>query len=244
MINRSILRFFSSSAKKHVFLLGAPGVGKTFYGAKMAADHNYDLIVLGDEIKSIATDSSTEAYKQFYQGKLVDDDTVFDLLKNRLEQGTTKNGFIIEGFPRTPRQLELYLGNNLPIDLVLNFTLQREVLEKRILGRLTCSSCKSTYNYFSFKSNGLDIDINLPKKEGVCDDCGGEVKPRPDDSSEIAANKMKEYFESSGEVVSQLVMASMSDNMKKYNVIEYSPVHGTKNYKDFASKVKLVYESL
>lgn len=244
MLKKSFTRLFSTINKKCVFLLGPPGVGKTFFGAKMAADHNYELIVLGDELRNLSTDSTSETYKDFNTGKLIDDDVVFDTLSGKIRGDTEKIGYIIEGYPRTARQLELYVEKDLPINLVLNFTLPREVLEKRVLGRISCTCCKSTYNYFSFKSNGLDIDINLPKEEGVCDECGGEVKRRPDDTKEVAEQKMSEYYNASEGVIKDLILNSMKGDTKKYNVIEYSPVHGFKNYKDFASKIKLVFESL
>jgi len=209
MINsflRSTLRrtdsFFSTLSKRKdvIILFGAPGVGKGTYASLMAKDLGYTKVSPGDEIRKIImnkTDSTftptlvKEIQNRVNNGKLVNDELVIDIILQKFNSRRCK-GVILDGFPRTLNQLE-WVYDEFPSCLAINMVLKYEVLIEGLLSRRTCLDCGTTYNIRSYKKGGYEIDACVPKKEGVCNNCGGRVVQRPDDNLQTIETRMKEY---------------------------------------------------
>jgi len=145
-----------------------------------------------------------KAQKYINKGKLVPDDIVLEIAKVRLTEKDCSNGFLLDGFPRTvyqAEQLDKYLKErNLEIDKILDIKVNKELLMTRLIGRRVCRSCGATYHVVSMP----------PKKEGVCDACGGELYQRSDDTAETVENRidvynaqtrpLTEYYEKQGKI--------------------------------------------
>jgi adenylate kinase len=125
---------------------------------------------------------------------------VIDILKGRLERDDTKNGFILDGFPRTIEQAEA-LGKITDIDVVVNLNLRDEILVKKISARRVCRKCGNIYNVVHIKEEGIDMPPLLPKVEGVCDRCGGELYQRKDDNEDVVKKRLDVYKEETSPLI-------------------------------------------
>ena len=128
-------------------------------------------------------------------GALVPDELVVDLVKDRLQQDDCKNGFLLDGFPRTifqAEKLDEFLSeSNLKMDIVINLKVEKEALIKRLTGRRVCEDCGASYHI-----------VNIPpKKEGICDICGGELIQRKDDNIETVENRINVYEEQTAPLI-------------------------------------------
>ncbi len=173
-----------------VVLLGAPGAGKGTQ-AKMLIDRfKIPQISTGDILRKAVADGTPlgkEAKAIMESGGLVSDKIVLGLVEERLKQPDCKNGFILDGFPRNTAQAEaldrLLASVNMPLTIALTVDVEKGELMKRLTGRRTCKSCQQMYNvYFS-----------PPKKEGVCDKCGGALFQRDDDKEETIKKRLDVY---------------------------------------------------
>jgi adenylate kinase len=170
--------------------LGAPGAGKGTQ-AKMLVDQlKIPQISTGDMLRKAVADGTPlgkEAKSYMDKGELVPDSVVIGLIKERLQESDTENGFILDGFPRNvsqAKELDRLLGDlGKPLDVALVLDVPFEDLMKRLTGRRTCRSCGQMYNiYFS-----------PPKIEGKCDVCGGELYQRADDNEETIKKRLEVY---------------------------------------------------
>jgi adenylate kinase len=116
------------------------------------------------------------------EGKLVDDETTVALVRERLSQDDTKKGYILDGFPRTIAQAEA-LATFSKIDKVINFDIPDAAVIERLSGRRVCKNCGANYH----------VLFQKPKKEGICDSCGGELYIRDDDRSEAIQKRLEVY---------------------------------------------------
>jgi adenylate kinase len=173
-----------------VVLLGAPGAGKGTQ-AKMLIDRfKIPQISTGDILRKAVADGTPlgkEAKVIMDSGGLVSDKIVLGLVEERLKQPDCKDGFILDGFPRNTAQAEaldkILTGSSMPLTVALNIDVDLNDLLKRLTGRRTCKSCQQMYNiYFS-----------APKKEGVCDKCGGELFQRDDDKEATIKKRLDVY---------------------------------------------------
>ena len=171
-------------------LLGPPGAGKGTQAAKVIEKYNVPHISTGDicraNIKE-GTELGKKAQGYINEGKLVPDELVVDLVTDRLQQDDCKDGFLLDGFPRTilqAEQLDEFLSKNgQKLDIVLNFKVRKDVLVERISGRRVCKACGASFHV-----------VNVPpKKEGICDRCGGELIQRKDDNRETVENRINVY---------------------------------------------------
>lgn len=174
-----------------LILLGPPGAGKGTQAANIVDKFNVPHISTGDifrkNIKE-GTPLGKEVIKYTDNGLLVPDELVVDLVADRLQMDDCKNGYLLDGFPRTVAQAEALdeylIGKGDTLDRVLNIKVDPKVLINRAVGRRICKSCGSTYH----------VLFNAPSVEGVCDKCGGELYQRADDTVETVQNRINVYI--------------------------------------------------
>ena len=179
-------------------LLGPPGAGKGTQAAKLVEKYGIPQISTGDifrkNIKE-GTELGKKAQEYMNAGELVPDELVVDLVVDRLSQDDCKNGYLLDGFPRTifqAQELDKYLSSKgEQLDAVLNFEVGHDTLIRRLTGRRVCKECGAGYHI-----TGLP-----PKKEGICDKCGGELEQRKDDTVETAENRIVVYNESTAPLI-------------------------------------------
>ncbi len=178
----------------NIIFLGAPGSGKGTQAAMLAKELNIPAISTGEVLrKEVEQQSEIGKLAKSYMesGKLVPDEVVIGIIKNRIAQSDCNKGFILDGFPRNVNQAltldEMLFSLNKKISKVFNFEVGEEVLIKRISGRFSCKKCATLYNRY-FKK---------PVKEGVCDNCGAtEFESRSDDNEAVVKNRLQVYHES------------------------------------------------
>ena len=179
-------------------LLGPPGAGKGTQAVKLVEKYEIPHISTGDifrkNIKE-GTELGKKAQEYMNAGALVPDELVVDLVKDRLQQDDCKNGFLLDGFPRTifqAEKLDEFLSeSNQKMDIVINLRVEKEALIKRLTGRRVCKDCGASYHI-----------VNIPpKKEGVCDICGGELIQRKDDNIETVENRINVYEEQTAPLI-------------------------------------------
>ena len=167
--------------------LGPPGAGKGSLAVKVAADYKIPHISTGDILRAnikAQTPLGVKVKAIIDSGSLVSDELTFELVKDRLAQDDCKNGYILDGFPRTIPQAEMLEG--LVSDVkVVNFEIKDEIVIKRLSTRRVCKACGANYNVLTLK----------PKVEGICDKCGGELYQRDDDKQESILHRMDVYRE-------------------------------------------------
>lgn len=175
-----------------IIMLGAPGAGKGTQAKMIADKYGVPHISPGDifraNIKN-GTELGMEAKKYMDQGLLVPDELTVRILLDRVAQDDCKNGYVLDGFPRTIPQAEVLdseltkLGDH--IDYAINVDVPDENIVKRMSGRRACLTCGATYH----------IEHVPPKKEGICDVCGSELVLRDDDKPETVKNRLNVYHE-------------------------------------------------
>jgi len=178
-----------------LIFLGPPGVGKGTYasriGPKLGIPHISTGDLLRNEIKA-ETELGKKAKEFMDAGNLVPDQLVIDMLKKRIGKPDAMNGFILDGFPRTIPQAEA-LDKTIDIDIVVNIIQKDEIIIKKISARRVCRKCGEIYNIVHIKYGGIDMPPILPKVEGVCDKCGGELYQRDDDKESVVRDRLEVY---------------------------------------------------
>jgi adenylate kinase len=171
---------------KKIFL-GPPGSGKGTAASRIAPIRNVPHISTGDlfreNIKN-KTEIGTKAKSFMDVGELVPDEIVIEMLKQRIENEDCKDGFILDGFPRTIPQAEK-LSEMTGIDAVINLNVTDEIIIKRLCSRVSCKNCGEVFNLVGVP----------PKQEGICDKCSGELFRRYDDEPETVLNRLNIYKE-------------------------------------------------
>ncbi len=168
-----------------LILMGAPGAGKGTQSAKISEKYNIPAIATGDILRGAikaGTELGLSAKSYIDSGKLVPDDVVIGIIKEYLSTEACKNGFILDGFPRSIPQAEALDTLGVKIDVVLSLEVADDNIIRRMSGRRVCS-CGASYH----------VDYIPPKVEGVCDKCGSELYVRGDDAAETVANRLKTY---------------------------------------------------
>ena len=167
--------------------LGPPGAGKGSLAVKVAEDYKIPHISTGDIFRAnikAQTPLGVKVKAIIDSGSLVSDELTFELVKDRLAQDDCKNGYILDGFPRTIPQAEMLDG--LVADLkVVNFQISDDIVIGRLSTRRVCKACGANYN----------IKTLPPKVEGICDKCSGELYQRDDDKQESILHRMDVYRE-------------------------------------------------
>jgi adenylate kinase len=178
-----------------IVLLGAPGAGKGTQAKMLIEKYRIPQISTGDILRKAVADGTPlgkEAKAIMERGELVPDKIVLGLVEERVKQDDCKKGFILDGFPRNTAQAEsldkLLNDLKMPLTSALSVDVPKEDLMKRLTGRRTCKGCQQMYNIY----------YTPPKKEGVCDKCGGELFQRADDKEETISERLRVFAISLG----------------------------------------------
>lgn len=183
----------------NIFIMGAPGSGKGTFSSKIKEEYNLNHISTGDIFRaniSQGTELGLQAKAYAEQGKLVPDEITNKMVKDYLATlSDKKNGYLLDGYPRTLDQAkafeEMTDGTDLVVDVILAMDVPTDVLTRRITGRRTCKDCGEIYNIYSKPT----------KVEGVCDRCGGELTQRKDDNEESLKVRLDEYSNNTEPVI-------------------------------------------
>lgn len=176
----------------NIILMGPPGAGKGTQAELIKAEYPIPHISTGDMFREAVTNGTElglEAKKYMDEGKLVPDEVTIGIVKERLAQDDCKEGFLLDGFPRTTVQAEALdevmaeLGKSL--EAAISISVPDEVLIERISNRVSCKNCKAVYN----------LKFNPPKEEGKCNKCGGELIQRDDDRGDTVRKRLEVYNE-------------------------------------------------
>ncbi|VAX07226.1 Adenylate kinase, partial [hydrothermal vent metagenome] len=173
-----------------IVLIGAPGGGKGTQAKLLVEKYAIPQISTGDLLREAVAAGSAlgiQAKTAMDTGKLVSDDIVLGMIRERLSKPDTAKGFILDGFPRNNSQAEtldrLLEDIGSPLQLGLLIDVEFNVLMQRLTGRRTCGDCGQMFNLFT----------SPPRRDGCCDKCGGELLHRADDNEETIANRLKVY---------------------------------------------------
>lgn len=184
--------------KRNLIFLGAPGAGKGTIAKEMVAKYRIAHISTGDILRgevAAKTPAGKQAEALMKSGQLVPDELVAGMVRRRIAEPDCKQGFILDGFPRTIRQAELLEDAmaelNISLDLVIYLEVDDETLLRRLTARLNCRKCDAIFNKIS----------RPPKQDGICDNCGGELFQRADDSLETAKSRLKVFYEQTAPLV-------------------------------------------
>ena len=172
----------------NLIIMGAPGAGKGTQSENISAKFNIPAISTGDILRSAiknGTELGIQAKSFIDAGKLVPDTVVIDIIKEHLATDACKNGFILDGFPRSIPQAEALDAMGVQIDAVLSLEVPDETIVTRMSGRRTCPGCGASYHVLYKPSAKAD----------VCDKCGADLVIRADDKPETVLNRLKTFHD-------------------------------------------------
>lgn len=179
---------------KNIILIAAPAAGKGTEASLIKEEFNIPHISTGDLLRNV-TKSADPKFKEIKEilssGKLVNDDIVLELIKDRISKNDCNNGYILDGFPRNIEQAKAYENIlkelNKEIGIVVVIDIDKEIAKSRISGRVSCPKCGKVYN-----TNNKEMQ---PKQNGICDTCNIELVKRSDDNEETYEERYNSYVE-------------------------------------------------
>ena len=190
----------------HILLMGPPGAGKGTQAAALVKELGVPHISTGDMFRAAikeGTEMGKKAKSFIDAGNLVPDEVTIGIVRDRLAKDDCQKGFILDGFPRTVGQADALKGIlsdlGLTLDKVLNISVPSSELIERAVGRRICKACGATYH----------LKFNPTKVEGKCDECGGELYQRADDTAETMGNRLKKYEESTKPLIDYYTAAGV-----------------------------------
>ena len=177
----------------NLLIMGAPGSGKGTMSEKIIEEYGLLHISTGDLLRQAVKDKTPtglKAQEYMSKGRLVPDEIIHDLISQRLSQDDAKKGFLMDGYPRTLAQAK-DLDNichrlSITIDMIIQLDLDEEVIARRITGRRVCRNCGAIYH----------IETRPSKAADICDECGGPLYTRSDDTLESLKVRLAEYEDS------------------------------------------------
>ena len=172
----------------NLILMGAPGAGKGTQSAKISEKWNIPAVSTGDMLRAAVkegTEMGVKAKSFMDAGQLVPDEVVIGIIKDYLSSDKCKNGFILDGFPRSIPQAEALDAMGVKIDAALSIEVADEKIVERMSGRRICSGCGASYH----------VIYNAPKAADVCDACGASLYTRDDDAAETVLNRLHTYHD-------------------------------------------------
>ena len=188
----------------NIIFLGAPGAGKGTQAERVSAKYAIPSVSTGNIIREAlrnGTPTGLQAKAYIDAGKLVPDEVVIGIIKERLAKDDCAGGFILDGFPRTIPQAEALDKMGIVIDKVIDIAVPDEKIVKRMSGRRVCKKCGASYH----------TEYLRPAREGVCDNCGSELTIRADDAPETVLERLrvyhaeteplKDYYQKTGKLV-------------------------------------------
>jgi len=212
-----------------IIMLGAPGAGKGTQAKMLAAKYGIPHISTGDIFRaniSEGTELGKKAKEYMDKGALVPDELVVDLVIDRFAWEDAKNGYVLDGFPRTIPQAEALDNalqkNNDSVDFAINVDVPDENIVNRMGGRRACVGCGATYH----------IKYNAPKTEGICDVCGKELILRDDDKPETVLNRLSVYHEQTQPLIDYYINKGIERD-----------VDGTKDMNDVFNDIVAILEA-
>jgi adenylate kinase len=174
-------------------IFGPPSAGKGTQAQKLSKQYGIPQVATGDLLRKAVADKTPLGLKiksYLDQGKLGPDEVIVQLIKERVAKPDCKNGFLLDGFPRTMGQAK-ELERMTDIDLVLSIVVDFDALVERAVGRRTCPKCSAVYH----------VKFNPPMNEGVCEKCGSKLIQRDDDKEETVRNRLKVYQEQTAPLI-------------------------------------------
>ena len=185
-------------SQRNVILLGGPGAGKGTQAERIVVDFKLPHVSTGEMLRAAVargTEMGREAQKYMESGRLVPDEVVIGVVRDRLAEPDAAEGFLLDGFPRTVPQAEaldaMLAGAGRQITHVVLIDVPAEELVQRIAGRRSCATCGKIYN----------VTFDPPKVEGVCDLDGGQLTQRADDNEETVRNRIAVYEEQTAPLI-------------------------------------------
>ncbi|QIB75158.1 adenylate kinase [Halogeometricum borinquense] len=179
---------------KHILLLGAPGAGKGTQSKRLASEFDLEHVTTGDALRANKDmdisdmDFEYDTPREYMEsGDLVPDDVVNEIVKTALQEA---DGYVLDGYPRNIEQAE-YLTEITDLDAVLYLDVSEEELVERLTGRRVCDDCGANYH----------VEFAPPEEDGVCDECGGELIQRDDDTEETVRERLTVYHKNTEPVV-------------------------------------------
>ncbi len=173
-----------------LLIMGRPGAGKGTQAVNIKEYYKIPHISTGDMFRAaIKNETKLGLLAKSYmdKGGLVPDEVTIGIVEERLLEDDCKNGFLLDGFPRTINQaiaLDSFLTKNgVKLDAVLDVNVKPEILVRRMVGRRVCKTCGATFH----------VEFNAPKVEGICDNCGSQLIQRADDTEATAKNRLEVY---------------------------------------------------
>lgn len=201
----------------NLILLGAPGAGKGTQAEVICDALKIPAISTGNIIREAlknGTETGLKAKSFMDEGKLVPDEVVIDIIKERLQDSDCQKGFILDGFPRTVPQAEALDKMGITIDKVIEINVSDEAIQQRLSGRRVCEACGASYH----------IDFKRSKVDGICDKCSGNTVLRKDDEPATVLARLavyhqqtaplKGYYEAQGKLVTVQGQDEVSNTSK------------------------------
>lgn len=214
-----------------LIIIGAPGSGKGTQTSRLKSKFNIPMISTGDIFRKAIKDE-TELGKKIKKyldaGKLVPDEVVIEVMKDRISKPDCANGFLLDGFPRTLEQAKA-LDKIVKLDACINLDVPKEIIVDRLSARRTCKNCGEIYNLIVLK----------PKNEKICDKCGGPLFQRDDDKESVIAERFQ-IFEKQTEPLLEYYAKKIPIVNAKCTSVNTPPEETTKQIIEGLKKLKLL----